>query len=288
MLFTYTMSENMENVFTKIKNVFEFVLEYLIQILQTTFVYLVFFSSKIYIHAAVALKKLCETYPEINEVLEKCNHAIKKIEHGLMKLFSNCRFEPEFSPWISITWLKNDNDISEKYFDFLQDENITDKFLNDFYYLAMKEYMQNSINGMECIIIMRHAEKTRCNIIDKYDDKNTYEQSNVKLLAIEYKHPMMKESILIELDRSWFLCGNQLLSNVFVRRYLDYQSASFYFDGEYTITLIDNNNMNITKIDQTQYVLIEKDTFRIIENTLDEKNEEEKKIDKIDSYYNYE
>jgi hypothetical protein len=115
---------------------------------------------------------------------------------------------------------------------------------------------------------MKCGDKTRCNMIDKYDEKYTFEQSKVKFLAIEYKHPSMNEPISIDLDRSWFLCGNQLLSNLFVRRYLDYQPVPFYFDEKYTITIIDNNT-NITKVDYMHYVVIEKDTYRIVENEYD-------------------
>jgi hypothetical protein len=229
--------------------------------------YLIFFGSNLCVHSADAFKQLCEKYPELNELVEKIATNFKNIENGLVRFFANCRLEPEKYPWISITWMNDNNDTTEDYFDF-SSELYSEQSMNIYYNITMKESMEKSMNGTDGIIIMRYENKTRCNMIDKYDDKNIYEPSNVKFLAIEYKHPMMVESILIELDRSWFLCGNQLLSNVFVRRYLDYQSSQFHFDGKYTITLIDNN-MNITKIDQTQYVVIEKDTYRIVENEFD-------------------
>jgi hypothetical protein len=107
----------------------------------------------------------------------------------------------------------------------------------------------------------------------------------VKFIAIEYKHPMMKDSIPIELDRSWFLCGNELLSDAFVRRWLDYQSTPVYYDETYTITLIDNN-MNILKLDNTQWIVLEKDTYRIVKRDIDAcdtESFESVPSDKIDS-----
>jgi hypothetical protein len=261
------MSETMENIFNQIKNIFEFTIDISIQLLQTTFVYLIFFGSSVYVHMAAAFKQLCEKYPELNEFVEKCTVAINSFEKNLQKIFANYRFEPEYSPWISIVWMDGDNDFSEDYFNF-SEEIYSENSMRLYYDIWMKECMQKSMDGNDGIIIMKCGDKTLCNMIEKYDEKNTFEPSNVKLLAIEYKHPAMNEPVLIQLDRSWFLCGNQLLSQLFVRRYLDYQPSPFYFDGKYTITIIDNN-MNITKIDETQYVVIEKDTYRIIENEFD-------------------
>jgi len=267
MLFTYTMSEPVENIFIQIKNVLEFTIDISIQLLQTTIMYLIFFSSSVYVHMAAAFKQLCDKYPELNEFVEKCTVAINSFEKNLQKIFANYRFEPEYSPWISIVWMDGDNDFSEDYFNF-SEEIYSENSMRLYYDIWMKECMQKSMDGNDGIIIMKCGDKTLCNMIDKYDEKNTFEPSNVKLLAIEYKHPAMNEPVLIQLDRSWFLCGNQLLSQLFVRRYLDYQPSPFYFDGKYTITLIDNN-MNVTKIDHSNYIVIEKDGYRIVENKFD-------------------
>jgi hypothetical protein len=261
------MSEPVENIFIQIKNVLEFTIDISIQLLQTTIMYLIFFSSSVYVHMAAAFKQLCDKYPELNEFVEKCTVAINSFEKNLQKIFANYRFEPEYSPWISIVWMDGDNDFSEDYFNF-SEEIYSENSMRLYYDIWMKECMQKSMDGNDGIIIMKCGDKTLCNMIDKYDEKNTFEPSNVKLLAIEYKHPAMNEPVLIQLDRSWFLCGNQLLSQLFVRRYLDYQPSPFYFDGKYTITLIDNN-MNVTKIDHSNYIVIEKDGYRIVENKFD-------------------
>jgi len=282
------MIEFMEELFLQTMHMIEMILGFLIKYSQIAFMYLIFFGSNLCVHAGDAFKKLCEKYPELNELVEKFTTNFKYVENGLVRFFANHRFEPKNSPWISITWMNNDNDTTEDYFDF-SSEVYSEQSMNLCYDITMKESMAKAMHGNDGIIIMRYEDKTRCNMIEKYDDKNIYEPSNVKFLAIEYKHPIMVESILIELDRSWFLCGNQLLSNVFVRRYLDYQPASFYFDGNYTITLIDSN-MNITKIDQSQYVVIEKDTYRIVENEFDilsvdsvdnQQQESEEEIDEL-------
>lgn len=262
------MLEFIEELFIQLTKLFEIILNFSIKYLQITFVYLIFFSSSAAVHIIDAFKKLCEKYPEIEEWMNKCATFSQGFVKNVHKLFANYRFEPEFSPWISITWLNDDNDIAEEYFDFSGEKMDDEGLMHVYYNSAMEESKEKSMTGADGIIIMKCGDKTRCNMIDKYDKNNVYEPSNVKFLAIEYKHPIMKENILIELDRSWFLCGNQLLSSVFIRRYLDYQPMPFYFDGTYTIVLIDNN-MNITSINNTQYISLQKDSYRIIENEFD-------------------
>jgi hypothetical protein len=261
------MIEFMEELFTKTMKLLEILFVITLKYSQIGLMHLIFFGSSVYVHMAAAFKQLCEKYPELNEFVEKCTDTINSFEKNLQKIFANYRFEPEYSPWISIVWMDGDNDFSEEYFDF-SNEIYSENSMKLCYNISMKESMNKSMDGNDGIIIMRYADKTLCNMIDKYDEKNTFEPSNVKLLAIEYKHPTMNEPILIDLDRSWFLCGNQLLSQLFVRRYLDYQPIPFYFDGKYTITIIDNN-MNVTKIDHSNYIVIEKDAYRIVENEFD-------------------
>lgn len=273
------MFDILEELLVQLMNITEFIVKISIKYLQIGFVYLVFFGSKATVYTIDAFNKICENYPVVEEWVNKYTTVFHYMTKNVHRIFANYRFEPELSPWISITWLNSYNDVAEEYFDFSKDELIDDDTMNIYYNAAIEESKEKSLNGLDGIIIMRHGDTTRCNMIDKYDEKNVYEQSNVKFLAIEYKHSTMTEGLIIELDRSWFLCGNQLLSTVFVRRYLDYQPAPFYFDGKYNIVLIDDN-MNITKIDQSQYIVLEKDSYRIID---DEDDEDEPNDDENDS-----
>jgi hypothetical protein len=261
------MIEFMEELFIQTAKLIEILFHFVVKYSEIGLIYLIFFGSNACVYIVDAYKKLCELYPEIKEWVNKCDSVCSNIMKKIFKLFANYRFEPEKSPWISIVWLDGDNDFSEDYFDF-SNEIFSENSMNLCYNITMKESVKESMNGTDGIIIMKCGDKTRCNMIDKYDEKYTFEQSKVKFLAIEYKHPSMNEPISIDLDRSWFLCGNQLLSNLFVRRYLDYQPVPFYFDEKYTITIIDNNT-NITKVDYMHYVVIEKDTYRIVENEYD-------------------
>jgi hypothetical protein len=227
---------------------------------------------------------MSEEYVVFKAICDAITYANAEIETKMHKLFANHRFEPDYSPWINSTWLNGDKDTVEEYFDFSKDENVCQEYMNNYFEMAIALAIQNQ-EPNNAILIMRYENKTRCNIIEPREPPNVfdYSASNAKFIAIEYKHPAMKEAIPIELDRSWFLSGNQLLSDVFVRRYLDYQPTPFYYDETYTITLIDNN-MNIITIDNTQYVMLEKDNYRIIKREFDDNTESDTESTGTDSF----
>ena len=261
------MSDVSNNLFEQLSSIISSFQSISIQKLQEIALYIVFLYSTIHTNASVTIKKLSEEYVVIKGICDAYAYASTEIETKMHKLFANHRFEPEYSPWINSTWLNGDNDTVEEYFDFSKDENVCQEYMNSYFETAIALAVQNS-DPNAGILIMRYENKTRCNIIEPCDPHETrdvydFSTSNVKFIAIEYKHAGMKDAIPFELDRSWFLTGNQLLSDIFVRRYLDYQPAPFHYDETYTITLIDND-MNIITLDNTQYVLLEKDTYRII------------------------
>ena len=77
-------------------------------------------------------------------------------------------------------------------------------------------------------------------------------------LSILYTHPIMEHPIYIEIPKNACLVGNEILSSIFVLRYLEYQSMPFVFDLKYTLQIIDNHvNQFILKCHQ--YILLEPD-----------------------------
>lgn len=275
------------NLFKKISDIIDVYREMSIQKIPGIALSVIFFCSNIHTNARITIKRLSDKYAFVNYLCNSYVYINNKIESTIHKLFATHKFEPEYSPWINVTWLNEDNDTIEEYFDFSKDENICQEYMNSYFETTMSLATQKP-NANSGVVIMRHEKKTRCNIISQSESNNIFDYSstsNVKFIAIEYKHPMMKDSIPIELDRSWFLCGNELLSDAFVRRWLDYQSTPVYYDETYTITLIDNN-MNILKLDNTQWVVLEKDTYRIVKRDIDAcdtESFESVPSDKIDS-----
>ena len=89
--------------------------------------------------------------------------------------------------------------------------------------------------------------------------------SNVSFITIEYSHSEnSKYSISLELPKSMFIVGNEILSACFVMRYLEHTVGAGVFDMNYTLNIMDNN-INQFKMRNNQYCLLEKDSYKIID-----------------------
>lgn len=115
----------------------------------------------------------------------------------------------------------------------------------------------NIINSI-CVMKIKHTENHDDESVDKYivrlcppvnakpfvkNSESVHNipttESSYHILSVEYCHPLMKHTITLNIPRSMMLIGNQLLSLVFVRRCLEYQSESYVFDDNYTIRIMD-------------------------------------------------
>lgn len=68
----------------------------------------------------------------------------------------------------------------------------------------------------------------------------------------------------IDLPKSFFIENNEILSNIFIKYWLEQQP--FYkdvlFDNNYTLTIIDSNFNNVS-INPNQYIILENNSYRI-------------------------
>ena len=90
--------------------------------------------------------------------------------------------------------------------------------------------------------------------------------SDVRFLTIQYTHPKMNYTIYINLPNDYFICNNEILSNTFVKMWLEHQPIKYEYDMNYLIKIID---YNINQIDLTsnQFIVIYKNQYNIIDNT---------------------
>ena len=258
------MFENIDQFCIYVACSIEWLLFLSAQKLQGVAIYLIWMYSVGHTNTVNTMKFLSEKYPAIEYL---CN-SINGIEQKMAKLFSNQKFEPTYSPWVDVVWITADNNITEEYFDCSKEENLSSEYMH--YNIAMAVSVKKS-KDEHGIIMMKSGNKVHCNLLEQSTGKPGGEVvlSNARFLTIEYRHPSMTEALVIELDRSWFVSGNQLLSRVFVRRYLDYQSTPFCFDKNYTILLIDDN-MNFLTMNSNQYVLLQENSYKIMEDSFDD------------------
>jgi hypothetical protein len=104
---------------------------------------------------------------------------------------------------------------------------------------------ENTLNKSFVLFIYRHDgvyifKVITTNKINNLCNSITSELSNVRLISVEYNHPGLEVPINIILPNNYYVVGNNLLSELFIKRYLDYNHGNI-FNHNYTISIIDNN-----------------------------------------------
>lgn len=113
--------------------------------------------------------------------------------------------------------------------------------------------------------IIKYYNRKSVRIGEACDDiPITMNPSSVKFISIEYMHENMEEAIELHLPKDYYTEGNQLFSPMFVLYLLKMQSNPFYFDTNYTLFIIDNS-ANMFQIHSNKYILIEKDSYKVLD-----------------------
>jgi hypothetical protein len=86
--------------------------------------------------------------------------------------------------------------------------------------------------------------------------------SKHQFISIKYSHPRMKEPIFIDIDKEYYYAYNEVLSPLFIKRYLEYQPLYYYFDMNYELEIMDND-INTFKMTSKQYILLVESTYTI-------------------------
>ena len=109
------------------------------------------------------------------------------------------------------------------------------------------------------IIALWNSERT--------DFVPTMEKSNIDFILVEYGHPKMKGLIQINLPDSVYMVGNEILSKSFVLRHLNHSCVPYtwFFDEDYIVRIMDHNADSL-EIRSHQYVVLEKDGYRVMED----------------------
>lgn len=106
----------------------------------------------------------------------------------------------------------------------------------------------------------------------------SYDESNISFMSIEFNHNKYINQFVLKDDaRNYYIVGN-IIDKKFVKYYIEtYLSNEIneidFENFKYTLSILDNE-VNQIKIDETQSILIEKDSYKIIGNF--ESKEEEK------------
>jgi hypothetical protein len=223
--------------------------------------------------------KLVNQVKGIYTYLYITNKSVRDVEWYIKTSYRIVTFqniEPYNCPWMSKSWLTpNMTAITCRY--ILNEHyktNFDEVFVSIFntayatMNLSFKTFCNDTISDSTGLFIMKllNEENDTAYFVSINDPQipSTIQKSSAKFLSIEYKHPEMKESIEITLDRSWFYTGNVLFTPTFVLRALKYQSQSFFFDMDYTICIMDKD-INIVDLDYNKYLLLTETGYQVVE-----------------------
>ena len=248
---------------------------------------------KIAFYAGKAKQIVVETYKKNCKKGQSIDVAKENICYYLKYLHSvamSYRIEPAEPDWISTTFIYQcdvdtvtpNHTFNEMYEPLANgpDDNLhqtfpviaLDKFKQWFY--AAQNIMKTDKKIEECLLTMKYDNKyiykicTRENkCCHELSSELPYELSKIKFLNIEYCHPENEKSITIEIDRTGYLVGNEMLSCAFVKRGLEYMSDRKLFDNRYTLKIMDNNLDSIV-IFSDEYIVLERDSYKIMKKNV--------------------
>ena len=179
--------------------------------------------------------------------------------------FMNCVKSEPFAPlWISVFTLTPNLNNNEEY--TVVENSVNEILLKKFKSVMEENASENENTNVDILYTFKTPGYILCKVTNKFekeDAKYFLEKSDVKFLSVEYINPDMKEPIIFKLNKDVFQNGNELLSNAFVLRYLQYQTQFYVYANDYTITVIDDK-VNQFTLNSKQYVLLEKNDYKII------------------------
>jgi len=209
------------------------------------------------------------------------DHTIYVFDY-IYSFFIRKKIEPFSSNWIS-TYILSKRDknryVGEEYtllesYDFMTNpyQSFNDSMICELNFNetcdAVDSIVLNSTSYIEGLVKMKIGGQYVYRIFDNNNGlfkefKMPLLPSNASFLSIEYTHPLMKNSIVINLNKSVYFVNNQILSPTFIKMYLEYQSELYHFDMDYVLKVMDNN-INSFELKFDKSVLLTENGYLIV------------------------
>lgn len=229
---------------------------------------------------------LYNNYGFVKTFVDETNHNINTIK----AVYNNVRIEPLKNNWVCISiLLKNDNklfsgnnEIYLEHYQFIKQHNTADisqkQYYNDclnYFVNTAKSISSCNNNVVETMITMKLKNQyyNKCfnksfnKINSKSEGDTCYSnmETNVSFLSVEYKHPNMKNTIMIDIPKDVLIQGNVILSPLFIKRYLEYQYEYYIFDENYEVDIMDSD-VNMISLNYTDSILLLENSYDVIKN----------------------
>ena len=220
-------------------------------------------------------KQLAKNYPKLYISGQSVINYLYQICERIHSLLYKYRLEPNEPTWLNTSQIEvvypNINTSLYTYcetYDYINNHelSIDETPLQHFYTTISveltKQFIKNKSNTNAQLFTLKYDNK----YLYRLTQSNTNIQLNlstVRFLSILYTHPKMEHPIHINIPKNWFLIGNEILSSIFILRYLQYQSSEFVFDYNYILQIIDNN-INQFNMKCHQYILLEENEYKVL------------------------
>ena len=225
-------------------------------------------------------KYLYDNYPLIKSGVDNTTYGALFLKSKIL----DYRIEPLRTNWISTSILLSHNSTnilnSDTHYaeiyeyidtDEIDKENLDKIFADNFKNAceSAKSIALSTDKILETMVTMKRGDQYINYVFNKKDSKNTVSLefpisiNRTKLLSIEYNHPDMKNTIFMDLNEKIYLNNNEILSPLFVRRWLEYQSTGFFFDLRYNLKIMDTN-VNTFDLKSDKHLLILKNDYEVV------------------------
>ena len=237
-------------------------------VVDTAVLECVFSLNRAKIKAGMAIQHLRSTNPVVNficNVVELCNSAISRIYNWVCYN----RNEPTQDSWISsYSYNRLKNQSHEEYHVFdnesLQNWPSTEfqEMFGDKYreFSEIQKWSESIVLAKICPELVRIKRSANAK---PEEDVASMQVSNTTFLSVTY---CVKDvgKLHIDIPKSHYVIGNELLSIGYVTRYLDYLPiyTNWYFDGEYVLYIIDDN-LNKIEINHRQWIRLTESGYEI-------------------------
>jgi hypothetical protein len=174
------------------------------------------------------------------------------------------RIEPYETNWISSTVLRKETSLAKNNMEVYERFNGSRSSWESFYYACstLTSVVECDSKMEKGLVTMKIGDSyfVRSHLDDSFDGILESKPFTNRFLSIEYTHPEMTKPIVIDLDKGYWLTENHILSNVFVKRWLEYQSLAYKFDKRYSIKILDGD-INVKTMSWEQEIILKKDNI---------------------------
>jgi hypothetical protein len=222
-----------------------------------------------------------DNYPLAKSVIDfSCYYALY-----LKAMAMNYKIEPRRTNWICTSVLLKS--------DWIKPLGMNTNFIEMYEFVdteissANKEYIDNlfidcfnkscdsadsiakcSNKVLEVMVTLKRGEQYVHYVFNKSTDKNDplvfpLLPSKTNFLSVEYTHPGMAKGIVMDLGKNIFYSNNEILSQIFVRRWLEYQPLDFKYDSSYIVKIMDSN-IKTVEMTSDQKAFLYKADYKIV------------------------